>query len=210
MWHLHAGARVEPEFVSVSEGQAAAADAFEIIKRFGISHVTEEQRAFMAGQMKHLPLPKEQVGRVRLDVGITKGRAPPRRTRPPTQPNSTHSSSYNPRQQLRALVNMMRVTGRFESDQQKLAPWGYGDEFDVAQVPPGLRAVLEKIQGSEVFCLGKPRDITINYRTDFFYRCVFVCDEAGTHRSTNPLNPNHHQHDPKNKQNKVWTPTSTR
>lgn len=41
---------------------------------------------------------------------------------------------------------MMRVTGRFESEQQKLAPWGYGDAFDVAQVPPGLRNVLEKIQ----------------------------------------------------------------
>lgn len=40
----------------------------------------------------------------------------------------------------------MRVTGRFESEQQKLAPWGYGDDFDVAQVPPGLRHVLEKIQ----------------------------------------------------------------
>lgn len=53
---------MEPEFVSAAEGQAATADAFEIIKRFGISHVTEEQRAFMAGQMKHLPLPKEQVG----------------------------------------------------------------------------------------------------------------------------------------------------
>lgn len=72
--------------------------------------------------------------------------------------------------QLKSLVNMMRVTGRFESEQQKLAPWGYGDDFDVAQVPPGLRAVLEKIQGSEAFCLGKPRDITINHRTDFFYR----------------------------------------
>lgn len=53
---------MEPEFVTAAEGQAAAADAIEIIKRFGITHVTEEQRAFMAGQMKHLPLPKEQVG----------------------------------------------------------------------------------------------------------------------------------------------------
>lgn len=41
---------------------------------------------------------------------------------------------------------MMRVTGRFESEQQQLAPWGYGDDFDVAQVPQGLRHVLEKIQ----------------------------------------------------------------
>ncbi len=48
--------------------------------------------------------------------------------------------------QLAALVNMMRVTGRFESEQQQLAPWGYGDDFDVAQVPQGLRHVLEKIQ----------------------------------------------------------------
>lgn len=41
---------------------------------------------------------------------------------------------------------MKRVTGRFESEEQKLAPWGYGDEFDAAQVPPGLRHVLEQIQ----------------------------------------------------------------
>jgi hypothetical protein len=48
--------------------------------------------------------------------------------------------------QLKALVNMMRVTGRFESKEQQLAPWAYGDEFDVEQVPQGLRHVLEKIQ----------------------------------------------------------------
>lgn len=67
---------------------------------------------------------------------------------------------------------MSRVTGRFESEEQKLAPWGYGDAFDVSQVPPGLRHVLEQIQDSDAFCLGKPRDITINYRTHYFYRCV--------------------------------------
>lgn len=54
------GVRVEPEFVSAAEGEAATADAMEIIKRYSISHVTEEQRAFMAGQMKHVPLPKDK------------------------------------------------------------------------------------------------------------------------------------------------------
>lgn len=62
------GARVEPGFVSPAEGEAAAADAFEILKRYGISHVTKEQRAFMAGQMKHVPLPKEEVRRARAVV----------------------------------------------------------------------------------------------------------------------------------------------
>lgn len=57
------GARVEPEFVSDAEGQGAAAAAFDIIERHGISHVTEEQRAFMARQMKHVPLPKAEVRR---------------------------------------------------------------------------------------------------------------------------------------------------
>jgi hypothetical protein len=59
---MQPGARVEPEFVSAGEGQAAAEDAFGIIERYGISHVTDEQRTFMAGQMKHLPLPKDEVG----------------------------------------------------------------------------------------------------------------------------------------------------
>lgn len=62
------GARVEPEFVSAAEGEGAAAAAFEIIERYGISHVTEEQRAFMAGQMKHVPLPKAEVRRHRRHV----------------------------------------------------------------------------------------------------------------------------------------------
>ncbi len=53
---------MEPDFVSGAEGQAAAADALEILKTYGISHVTEDQRAFMVGQMKHLPLPKAEVG----------------------------------------------------------------------------------------------------------------------------------------------------
>jgi len=51
-----------------------------------------------------------------------------------------------------------------------LAPWGYGDDFQVDQVPPALRKVLESIQDSPHFCVGKPRDITINRREKSFYR----------------------------------------
>ncbi|TFJ84848.1 hypothetical protein NSK_003880 [Nannochloropsis salina CCMP1776] len=106
-------------------------EAMDIINIYGISHVSEEQRDFLASQLKHFPLPKED---------------------------------------LRALINMQRVTGRFEDEAQKLAPWGYGDDFQVDQVPPALRKVLESIQDSPHFCVGKPRDITINRREKSFYR----------------------------------------
>jgi hypothetical protein len=49
-------------------------------------------------------------------------------------------------QQTRPLINMVRVTGRFESEAQKLAPWGYGDNFDAEKVPPLLRKLLLKVQ----------------------------------------------------------------
>lgn len=54
--------------------------------------------------------------------------------------------------QLGKLVNMMRVTGRFESDQQKLAPWGHGENFDIQQVPPSIRTLLNKIKVGALSC----------------------------------------------------------
>ena len=125
------GARVEPAFLPAEEAQALAAEAKEVMQKFGIAHLSEEQRQFMAGQMKHFPLPKKD---------------------------------------LAGLINMQRVTGRFESEAQTLAPWGYGDDFNIDRVPPLLRKTLEKIQDSPHFALGKPRDITLNYRNQYFYR----------------------------------------
>lgn len=82
--NLLSGARVEPSFITSEDAKEVAACAKEIINKYGISHVSDEQRAFYSSQMKHLPIPKEQIA---------------------------------------SIVNMQRVTGRFESDDQKLAPW---------------------------------------------------------------------------------------
>eukprot|EP00466_Bigelowiella_natans_P010586 jgi/Bigna1/73614/fgenesh1_pg.25_\ len=67
-------------------------------------------------------------------------------------------------------VNMMRVTGRVESEEQRLAPWGYGDGFDETKVPPMLRMLLERVKNHPEFSLGSPRDITLNYRHSTFFR----------------------------------------
>lgn len=125
------GARVEPEFLPEIESHRLVEEALDVIKKYGISHVSEEQRIEMAHQLKHFPLPKAD---------------------------------------LKELVNMQRVTGRFEDAAQTLAPWGYGDDFNIEQVPPALRSMLERIQASPHFCLGKPRDITLNHRENYFYR----------------------------------------
>jgi hypothetical protein len=69
-----------------------------------------------------------------------------------------------------ANVNMKRVTGRFERDEQRIAPWKYGDEFDASKAPPTIRTVLQRIVDSPAFDVEKARDITLNYRKDGFYR----------------------------------------
>ena len=40
-------------------------------------------------------------------------------------------------------VNMRRVTGRFEREEQRIAPWKYGDEFDSTKAPPTIRLVMQ-------------------------------------------------------------------
>eukprot|EP00624_Nannochloropsis_granulata_P005291 evm.model.NODE_37437_length_30217_cov_24.682034.2 len=52
------GARVEPDFLPVDESQALVEEALDVVKKYGISHVNEEQRNEMAHQLKHFPLPK--------------------------------------------------------------------------------------------------------------------------------------------------------
>ena len=51
-----------------------------------------------------------------------------------------------------------------------MAPWGHGDKFNVTKVPPKLRSVLEMIQQSPLFCVGKPRAISINKRRNSFFK----------------------------------------
>uniref|UniRef100_A0A7S0E4S5 Uncharacterized protein n=1 Tax=Hanusia phi TaxID=3032 RepID=A0A7S0E4S5_9CRYP len=68
------------------------------------------------------------------------------------------------------IGNTLRCTGRQEFPEQSAAPWGYGDDFQVDKVPPALRAILKSIQDSQSFCVGKPRDLTINRRTNGFFK----------------------------------------
>jgi len=55
-------------------------------------------------------------------------------------------------------------------DADQVAPWGHGDKFDVSKVPPKLRSILESIQKSPLFALGKPRTISINRRCNSFFK----------------------------------------
>jgi hypothetical protein len=67
----------------------------------------------------------------------------------------------------RPKVNMVRVTGRFESESQRLAPWGYGDTFDVEKVPLQLRKLLHKVRLSKIFliCTLPPPPYTVGIAT---------------------------------------------
>jgi len=55
-------------------------------------------------------------------------------------------------------------------DADQVAPWGHGESFDVSKVPPKLRSILESIQNSPLFALGKPRTISINKRQNSFFK----------------------------------------
>jgi hypothetical protein len=55
------GARVEPNFLPADQSQALVEEAMDVIKKYGISHVSEEQRKEMAHQLKHFPLPKAEL-----------------------------------------------------------------------------------------------------------------------------------------------------
>lgn len=63
----------------------------------------------------------------------------------------------------------MRVTGRPESG-APVAPWGYGDDFDVSKVPEQLRFLMDQIGESPLWAVGNPRDITINKRENGFFK----------------------------------------
>lgn len=48
------GVRVEDGFITKQEAADMAASAREIVRLYGISHISPEQRAFLAGQMRHI------------------------------------------------------------------------------------------------------------------------------------------------------------
>lgn len=69
-------------------------------------------------------------------------------------------------------VDSYRVTGRPEVLHQTKAPWGYGDHFELHNVPAAIRNIATKIQSSTQFNVktSKLRDITVNYRTKSMFR----------------------------------------
>lgn len=72
----------------------------------------------------------------------------------------------------RVPVDSYRVTGRPEATHQIKAPWGYGDEFLLDNVPEGIRSIAERIKIHSSFDLSNSqlRDITINYRTNSMFK----------------------------------------
>ncbi|GFR47565.1 hypothetical protein Agub_g9290 [Astrephomene gubernaculifera] len=75
-------------------------------------------------------------------------------------------------------VNMLRVTGRPEHEQQR-RPWGYGDTLDEAALPPAIKATADRIRAIPGLRLGRLRDVTINWRHSSFLRLDPHLDPAG-------------------------------
>jgi hypothetical protein len=71
-------------------------------------------------------------------------------------------------------ISALRVTGRPEVEEQKIAPWGYGDTFQINNVPTSLKQLIQKITNTEYFngkiTQSALRDITINYRSDGMFK----------------------------------------
>jgi hypothetical protein len=72
------------------------------------------------------------------------------------------------------VVNNTRVTGRLEKPYEDGAaeppPWGYGDAFDMAEVPPSIRQLADRIATCGDYELGPLRDVTINGRRNSFFQ----------------------------------------
>jgi hypothetical protein len=75
-----------------------------------------------------------------------------------------------------SLANTVRCCGRKNThyhpnkDADQVAPWGHGDNFNVSKVPPALRSIVEMIQKSPLFAVGKPRNISVNKRRNSFFK----------------------------------------
>ena len=79
---------------------------------------------------------------------------------------------------LDGVVNNVRVTGRIERPDidQKIPPWGYGDDFDASALPPAIGNLADKIANCGHFHVGPPRDVTINLRDQSFFQLDPHCD----------------------------------
>ena len=82
--------------------------------------------------------------------------------------------------ELDLQIESLRVTGRPEMETQKPAPWGYGDNFKIENVPNALLKIAQKIEGDKdnfgEIQQQTLRDITINYRSRGMFKLDPHCD----------------------------------
>jgi hypothetical protein len=90
----------------------------------------------------------------------------------PASSSSSPSSSSTTTQNNKVPVDSFRVTGRPEVSHQIKAPWGYGDDFLLENVPVTIRRVADRIKSHPSFDLSQSqlRDITINYRSNSMFK----------------------------------------
>lgn len=81
---------------------------------------------------------------------------------------------------LNLKIQSLRVTGRPETLHQKHAPWGYGDDFKIENVPEALLNLVKKVETNRINFgeVGSKtlRDITINYRSHSMFKLDPHCD----------------------------------
>eukprot|EP00310_Coccolithus_braarudii_P024740 CAMPEP_0183358032 /NCGR_PEP_ID=MMETSP0164_2-20130417/48008_1 /TAXON_ID=221442 /ORGANISM="Coccolithus pelagicus ssp braarudi, Strain PLY182g" /LENGTH=294 /DNA_ID=CAMNT_0025531825 /DNA_START=1 /DNA_END=885 /DNA_ORIENTATION=+ len=69
------------------------------------------------------------------------------------------------------LVNNVRVTGRPEKPgEQRLPPWGYGDDMVEDALPPAIARLVARVRGCGAFSVGALRDVTMNLRAHSYFQ----------------------------------------
>jgi hypothetical protein len=74
----------------------------------------------------------------------------------------------------KTIIEAIRITGRPESKLQNLAPWDYGDNFNLENVPSIFLKIGKKIEQcnklNKGIKLSNLRDITINFRANGMFK----------------------------------------
>lgn len=141
--------------------------------------------------MKGLPLPDQGNPGIRVSPGFVDDDEATALVECATLLKASHGFVASGEQQVLALVGAMqsdlglsvvaeRVTGRPELPQQNVAPWLYGDKFNLKGVPLPLLQLAEKVAQDASFGLpsglSSLRDITINYRDNSLFKLDPHCD----------------------------------
>merc|ERR1719461_1935004 len=67
-------------------------------------------------------------------------------------------------------VNTWRATGRPQGEDDPIAKWKYGHYFDKSELPKSIQNLIERIQNSPKYAVGKCRDVVIEQRLDKYFR----------------------------------------